>query len=88
MSIEAELAVSLTGDLSIARGIPLFEAGAQGEHKLARGYEPVITKSAHFLPNPGFRNAVADFLDGERAAIAQEIAWLRDALPYRLSSSP
>ena len=73
---------------AIDHGLASIQAGAQGEHKLARGYEPVITKSAHFLPNPGFRNAVAEFLDGERAAIAQEIAWLRDALPYRLSSSP
>jgi predicted N-acyltransferase len=63
------------------------QAGAQGEHKVARGYEPMITRSAHFLPNPGFRDAVAAFLEGERAAVEQEIAWLRDALPYRLSSS-
>jgi predicted N-acyltransferase len=63
------------------------EAGAQGEHKLARGYEPVITRSAHFLPNPGFRSAVAGFLEGERAAIAQEAQWLRESLPYRSSAS-
>lgn len=63
------------------------QAGAQGEHKLARGYEPVITRSAHFIPNNSFRRAVADFLDGERTAVANEIAWLREALPYRSSSS-
>ena len=64
-------------------GSPAVQAGAQGEHKLARGYEPVITRSAHFIPNPGFREAVADFLDGEREAIASEVEWLRRGLPYR-----
>ena len=59
------------------------QAGAQGEHKLARGYEPVITRSAHFLPNPGFRRAVSDFVTREREAIAMELAWARDALPYK-----
>ena len=59
------------------------QAGAQGEHKLARGYEPVITRSAHFLPNPGFRRAVSDFVDREREAVAVELAWARDALPYK-----
>jgi hypothetical protein len=63
------------------------QAGAQGEHKLARGYEPVITHSAHFIPNPSFRAAVADFLQTERTAIAGEVEWLRAALPYRSSSS-
>ena len=53
----------------------------------ARGYEPVITRSAHFIPNPGFRDAVAEFLDSERAAVAAEIEWLRRDLPYRSSSS-
>ena len=60
------------------------QAGAQGEHKLARGYEPVITRSAHFLPNPGFRRAVSDFVDREREAIAMELEWARDALPYKV----
>ena len=63
------------------------QAGAQGEHKLARGYEPVITRSAHFIPNPSFRAAVADFLEAERSGIAQEFAWLSRTLPYRSSSS-
>ena len=69
------------------RGLAYVQAGAQGEHKLSRGYEPVITRSAHFLPDPGFREAVADFLDRERAAVDQEIEGLGEALPYR-SSSP
>ncbi|GAA4710690.1 N-acetyltransferase [Sphingomonas lutea] len=72
---------------AIAHGLASVQAGAQGEHKIGRGYEPVITRSAHFLPNRSFRDAVAKFLEGERAAIAQEMAWLADALPYRATSS-
>ena len=72
---------------AIDHGLSQVQAGAQGEHKIARGYEPVITRSAHFLPNRSFREAVSGFLDGERAAIANELAWLSDQLPYR-SSSP
>jgi predicted N-acyltransferase len=72
---------------AIEHGLKSVQAGAQGEHKLARGYEPVITRSVHFIPNPSFRDAVAEFLDHERTAIDQEIAWLRAALPYRSSSS-
>jgi predicted N-acyltransferase len=63
------------------------QAGAQGEHKVARGYEPVITRSAHFLPNRSFRDAVSDFLEEERTAVASETEWLRRELPYRSSSS-
>ena len=72
---------------AIDHGLASVQAGAQGEHKIARGYEPVITRSAHFLPNRGFRDAVAQFLEEERQAMAQEMRWLREALPYR-SSSP
>jgi hypothetical protein len=71
---------------TIENGRSSVQAGAQGEHKLARGYEPVVTRSAHFLPNPSFREAVAQFLEGERASVAREIEWLRTALPYRLSA--
>ena len=63
------------------------QAGAQGEHKIARGYEPVPTRSAHFIPNRSFREAVAQFLEEERKAVAAEIDWLRRDLPYRSSSS-
>jgi predicted N-acyltransferase len=72
---------------AIEHGLRSVQAGAQGEHKLARGYEPVITQSAHFIPNPSFKAAVADFLEAEREGVAQEIAWLQGALPYRSSSS-
>ena len=72
---------------AIDHGLASVQAGAQGEHKIARGYEPVITRSAHFIPNPGFRDAVSQFLEGERAAIATELEWLGRDLPYRSSSS-
>jgi hypothetical protein len=72
---------------AIKHGLASVQAGAQGEHKLARGYEPVITRSAHFIPNPSFKAAVADFLQTERTAISGEVEWLRAALPYRSSSS-
>ncbi|MEP9401949.1 GNAT family N-acetyltransferase [Sphingomonas sp. VNH70] len=70
-------------DAAIARGLARVEAGAQGEHKLARGYVPVPTWSAHFLPDPGFRRAVAEFLVRERAAVAQEQAYLGELAPFR-----
>jgi len=72
---------------AIENGLKCVQAGAQGEHKVARGYEPVITKSAHFIPNRSFRNAVADFLKAEREGVAAEAEWLRRDLPYRSSSS-
>ena len=72
---------------AIDHGLSTVQAGAQGEHKLGRGYEPVITKSAHFIPNAGFRQAVSDFLVEEQNAVAAEAAWLRRDLPYRSSSS-
>ena len=70
---------------AIDHGLACVQAGAQGEHKLARGYEPVVTRSAHFLPDPGFRRAVADFLAREEEMIAAELDWCREALPYRSS---
>ena len=70
---------------AIDHRLATVQAGAQGEHKLARGYQPVITRSVHFLPNPGFRAAVADFVNREREAIAMEYQWAKDALPYKSS---
>jgi hypothetical protein len=72
---------------AIDYGLSSVQAGAQGEHKLGRGYEPVITRSAHFIPHRGFRDAVAEFLEGERSAVAAELEWLRRDLPYRSLSS-
>ena len=74
-------------DWAIRHGLAEVQAGAQGEHKLARGYEPVITRSAHLLADPGLRAAVKRYLDGERAAVADEARWLAEALPYRSSES-
>ena len=54
-------------DFAIAQGLKRVEAGAQGEHKLARGYLPVTTYSAHYIAHPGLRRAVADYLERERA---------------------
>ncbi len=72
-------------DLAIARGLARVEAGAQGGHKLARGYAPVATWSAHFIADPGFRRAVADFLERERAAEESEMQWLEGQTPFRRS---
>jgi hypothetical protein len=72
---------------AIEHGLKCVQAGAQGEHKVARGYEPVVTRSAHFIPNRSFRSAVAQFVEAEREGIAAEIDWLRRDLPYRSSSS-
>lgn len=70
---------------AIDHGLKCVQAGAQGEHKVARGYEPVITRSAHFIPNKSFRNAVAEFLEAEREGVSAEMEWLRRELPYRSS---
>jgi predicted N-acyltransferase len=74
-------------DWAIEHGLKCVQAGAQGEHKVARGYEPVITSSAHFIPNVSFRAAISGFLEREREAVGEEAEWLRRALPYRSSAS-
>ncbi|WP_017664817.1 GNAT family N-acetyltransferase [Porphyrobacter sp. AAP82] len=70
-------------DIAIARGLARVEAGAQGGHKLARGYEPVQTWSAHWIADPGFRAAVADFLGRERAGVASDQLYLGSRTPFR-----
>jgi uncharacterized protein len=70
-------------DAAIARGLNRVEAGAQGEHKLARGYAPVSTWSAHYIPDPGFRAAIADFLLRERRAVAGTAAMLATMTPFK-----
>jgi predicted N-acyltransferase len=70
-------------DAAIARGLARVEAGAQGGHKLARGYEPVRTWSAHWIADAGFREAVADFLEREREGVAQESLYLGSRTPFR-----
>lgn len=70
-------------DAAIARGLSTVEAGAQGEHKLARGYVPVPTWSAHFIPDPGFRAAIADFVARERRAVERQIDFLGTMAPFK-----
>jgi predicted N-acyltransferase len=70
-------------DFAIEHGLPRVEAGAQGEHKIQRGYLPVPTYSAHWIAHPGLRRAVAQFLDHERPAMMNEIAALATLSPYR-----
>jgi uncharacterized protein len=70
-------------DEAIALGLSRVEAGAQGGHKLARGYEPVQTWSAHHIVHAGFREAVADFLVREREGIAADQLYLGDRTPFR-----
>lgn len=69
-----ELCYYMAMDLAFAEGIPRVEAGAQGEHKLQRGYLPVTTWSAHYLPDPGFRRAVARFCADEAAQLEAGLA--------------
>ena len=70
-------------DFALAHGLHRVEAGAQGEHKLARGYMPVTTHSLHWIGDPGFRDAVARYLEEERGAVDQEIEVLTRYGPFR-----
>ena len=70
-------------EFALKRGLRRVEAGAQGEHKLARGYRPVVTYSAHEFADAGLARAVADYLRRERAAVAWAIAHYEDHAPFR-----
>lgn len=72
-------------DYAIANQLQRFDAGAQGEHKLIRGFEPAITHSWHYLCHPGLRAAVANFLEEERPAVRAYAEQARAHLPYRQS---
>ncbi|WP_371169540.1 GNAT family N-acetyltransferase [Aliiroseovarius sp. 2305UL8-7] len=72
-------------DFAIEHGLGRVEAGAQGEHKLARGYLPVTTHSLHWIADPGFRNAVTEFLSAEKEAVAEDIEILTSYGPFRKS---
>jgi len=74
-------------DFAIAHKLARVEAGAQGEHKLARGYRPVPTYSAHWIAEPGFRDAVARYLVSERRMVAAEIEALDAHAPFRKTST-
>jgi predicted N-acyltransferase len=70
-------------DYAIARKLARVEAGAQGEHKLQRGYLPVTTHSAHWIRHAGFRRAIADFLERERHAVRATVAELLTHSPFK-----
>jgi uncharacterized protein len=74
-------------DFAIERKLKVVEAGAQGEHKLARGYMPVTVHSAHYIPHAGLRNAVADYLNRERQQVARMGEYLEEHGPFRRANS-
>jgi len=78
-----ELCYYMAMDFAIAHGLARVEAGAQGEHKIQRGYLPVETHSAHWIAHPGLARAVAEFLERERPAIRREMAALATLSPFR-----
>ena len=70
-------------EFAIGRGLKTVEAGAQGEHKIARGYLPQTTYSAHYIADPGLRRAIDEYLRRERAYVAEAARELTDAGPFR-----
>jgi predicted N-acyltransferase len=72
----------------IAHGLDAFDPGTQGEHKLARGFEPTLTQSAHWLAHPGFMAAVERHLERERAAVAEYVAAAAAHLPFQRGLAP
>jgi predicted N-acyltransferase len=70
-------------EFCIENGLKIFNSGAQGEHKIARGFEPVITYSAHWFKNPTFAQAIDNFLDRETSAIEQYKNETTNFLPYK-----
>jgi len=70
-------------EVGIDMGLSRVEAGAQGEHKLARGYEPVTTYSAHYLAHPGLQNAIGEYLARERQAVAHNVTVLGQYTPFK-----
>lgn len=70
-------------DYALAHGLKYVEAGAQGGHKLARGYRPVTTRSAHWIAHPGLRAAIEDYLDRERYAVARDQDYLAERTPFK-----
>ncbi|MEM8770755.1 MAG: GNAT family N-acetyltransferase [Pseudomonadota bacterium] len=72
-------------EFAIERKLARVEAGAQGQHKIARGYEPVATHSAHWIGDPGFRDAISQYLKAERAQTGAEIDALQQFIPFKKS---
>ena len=72
-------------EFAINHGLKRVEAGAQGQHKLQRGYLPAATYSAHYIAHEGFRRAVADYLERERTAVDEDIEILMEYSPFKKS---
>jgi predicted N-acyltransferase len=78
-----ELCYYVAIDIAIADGLQTVEAGAQGEHKLARGYLPTQTHSLHWVGDPGFADAIGTYLKAEREAVEEEIEILTEYGPFK-----
>ena len=70
----------------IKHAIETFEPGAQGEHKITRGFIPTLTRSAHYIDHPGFRDAIANYLEQERPHVEERCTGLNDLLPFKSDS--
>jgi predicted N-acyltransferase len=75
-------------DYCIEHGLQRFEPGTQGEHKVPRGFAPKITCSAHWIAEPRFRRAIAEYLERERAAIGDYASQVQDHVPFRRDQEP
>ncbi len=82
-SLHFEICYYQAIDYAITKGLIKIEAGAQGAHKIARGYQPIRTYSAHWISNPTFREAVANYLNSERKQVENDIMGLRSLSPFR-----
>ena len=82
-SLHFELCYYQAIEYCINNGLRRFEAGAQGHHKLARGLEATPTWSAHWIADPGFRRAIAGFLEAESHGVEQDMQWLGQRSPYK-----
>jgi len=70
-------------EFAIAKGLQKYDAGAQGEHKIIRGFEPITTQSLHWIQHPQFHGAIERFLRSEQASVQQHLQQAREILPYR-----
>ena len=84
-SLHFELCYYATIEHAIANGLKRFEAGAQGEHKVGRGFVPVTTWSTHWIRHPAFRNAIDEFLRRERTEVDRYMASMAEHSPYKPS---
>jgi hypothetical protein len=80
-----ELCYYQTIEYTIETGLKRLDAGVQGEHKLARGFQPVAMPSAHWIRDDDFRNAIANYLDREAVVMQEHIETLKTHLPYKLN---